>query len=244
MAIDDALGLMAFGISLSIVKLIEVGGDFSILQMISSPLVEIVGSLILGSFLGVILSILSKKAKGKEQLLSIALGFIIIAASFSEIFKLSSLLTCMMMGTMVTNLIQNSNRIFDLVSDFTSPIYILFFTLAGSSLDISILSKVGFLGVAYIIARIGGKIIGAGIGAKVVKAPENIVKYLGMSLLPIGGVSIGLVGIVNSELPKLATKISTIVLFSVLVFDIIGPILTRMSIVRSGEENGALKTEP
>lgn len=241
-AIDDALGLMAFGISLSIVKLVEKGGDFSIIKMISSPLIEIIGSLLLGALLGILLSILFKKAKGKEELLSMVLGFIILGASLSEIFHLSSLLTCMMMGTMVTNLVQNSNKIFELVSDFTPPIYILFFTLAGASLDINILYKVGLLGIGYILARILGKIIGSGIGAKIVKAPENIVKYLGMSLLPIGGVSIGLVGIVNSELPQLGIKISTVVLFSVLVFDIIGPILTRIGIVNSGEENGALKT--
>lgn len=243
-AIDDALGLMAFGISLSIVKLIKIGGDFSILKMISSPLIEIAGSLLLGSLLGVLLSIVSKRAKGKEQLLSIVIVFIIFGGSLSEILNLSSLLTCMMMGTMVTNLIRNSNRIFDLVSDFTPPVYILFFTLAGASLDISVLSKVGFLGIGYIIARICGKIIGSGIGAKLVKAPENVVKYLGMSLLPIGGVSIGLVGIVNSELPNMGLKVSTVVLFSVLVFDIIGPILTRAGIVKSGEENAALPTKP
>ena len=240
-AIDDALGLMAFGISLSVVKLIELGGDFSVVEMISSPLIEIGSSLLLGALLGTVLSFVAKKAKGKEELLSIVLVFIIFSAGLSEIFGLSALLTSMMMGTMVLNLVRNTNRIFEVVSDFTPPIYILFFTLAGASLDVSILSKVGVLGVGYIIARILGKVIGSGIGAKLVKAPENVTKYLGMSLLPIGGVSIGLVGIVSAELPNMGSKVSTVVLFSVLVFDILGPVLTRRGIIKSGEENGALE---
>lgn len=240
-AIDDALGLMAFGISLSVVKLIEIGGDFSIIKMVASPLIEIAGSLLLGAILGFLLSLISKQAKGKEELLTKVIGFIIAGASLSEILNFSALLTCMMMGAMVINLVKNANRIFDLVSDFTPPIYVLFFTLAGASLNISILTEVGFIGVGYIIARTLGKIIGAGMGAKAVKAPSNVVKYLGMSLLPSGGIPIGLALIVASELPSIGEAVTTIVLFSILIFDIIGPILTRIGIVRSGEENGALK---
>ena len=240
-AIDDALGLMAFGISLSLVKLMEVGGEFSIFKMISSPLIEIAGSLALGAVLGFLLSFISKKAKGRDELLTIVIGFIIIGASLSEVLHLSALLTCMMIGAMVINLVQNSNRIFDVVSDFTPPIYVLFFTLAGASLNISVLSKVGFLGVGYIIARTLGKIIGSGLGAKLVKAPENVVKYLGMSLLPSGGIPIGLALIVANEIPSMGEAVTTIVLFSILIFDIIGPIFTRIGIVRSGEENGALQ---
>lgn len=240
-AIDDALGLMAFGISLSVVKLIELGGKFSILKMIASPLIEIGGSLLLGALLGVILSFASKKAKGRDELLTVVLGFIILGASLSEMLGLSGLLTSMMIGAMVINLVQNANRIFDIVSDFTPPIYVLFFTLAGASLNISVLSKVGLLGVGYIVARTIGKMLGAGVGAKFVKAPNNVVKYLGMTLLPSGGIPIGLALIVASEIPSMGEAVTTIVLFSILIFDIIGPIFTRIGIVNSGEENGALK---
>ena len=240
-AIDDALGLMAFGISLSVVKLMEVGGRFSILKMVASPLIEIVGSLFLGAIIGLILSLVSKRAKGREELLTIVLGFIIFGASLSEILGLSALLTCMMIGAMVINLVQNANRIFDIVSDFTPPIYILFFTLAGASLNISVLSQVGFLGIGYIVARTIGKVVGSGIGAKVVKAPSNVVKYLGMTLLPSGGIPIGLALIVANELPSIGEAVTTIILFSILIFDIIGPIFTRIGIVNSGEENGALQ---
>lgn len=240
-AIDDALGLIAFSISLSTVKLIELGGDFSVLKIIASPLIEIGGSLLLGAFLGFLLSYFTKKIKSKEQLLPIVLGFIILSSSLSNLLNLSPLLTAMMMGTMIRNLLVNSNKIFQLVTGFTPPVFILFFTLAGASLDISILSQVGLLGVGYILARIVGKVVGSGIGAKVVDAHPNVVKYLGVSLLPIGGVSIGLVGIVTSELPQMGTKVSSIVLFSILIFDLIGPILTRRGILNSGEKDGAIK---
>ena len=240
-AIDDALGLMAFGISLSIVKLLSKGGDFSFLKMISSPVIEIVGSLLLGAVLGFLLSYISKKAKGKDELLSMVIGFIILGASLSNLLGVSPLLTCMMIGAMVINLVQNANRIFDIVSDFTPPVYVLFFTLAGASLDVRILTKVGFIGIGYIIARTLGKVIGAGVGAKIVDAPSNVVKYLGMALLPSGGIPIGLALIVASELPSIGEAITTIVLFSILIFDIIGPVLTRIGIVRSGEKDGALK---
>lgn len=240
-AIDDALGLMAFGISLSLVKLMEMGGNFSVFKMIASPLIEIIGSLALGAILGFFLSLISKKVKGRDELLTIVVGFIILGASLSEVLHLSALLTCMMIGAMVINLVQNSNRIFDVVSDLTPPIYVLFFTLAGASLNISVLSKVGFLGVGYIVARTLGKMIGSGIGAKAVKAPENVVKYLGMTLLPSGGIPIGLALIVANEIPSMGEAVTTIVLFSILIFDIIGPIFTRMGIIKSGEENGALQ---
>lgn len=240
-AIDDALGLMAFGISLSLVKLMETGGSFSVFKMISSPLIEIVGSLVLGAILGFLLSFISKKVKGRDELLTIVVGFIILGTSLSEVLHLSALLTCMMIGAMVINLVQNSKRIFDVVSDLTPPIYVLFFTLAGASLNISVLSKVGFLGVGYIVARTLGKMIGSGLGAKLVKAPENVVKYLGMTLLPSGGIPIGLALIVANEIPSMGEAVTTIVLFSILIFDIIGPIFTRIGIIRSGEENGALQ---
>ena len=242
-AIDDALGIMAFSISLASVKLIEYGGEFSFLKILASPLIEIFGSLLLGALLGFFLSYFSKRAKGENHLLSIVLAFILLSAGLSELLNLSPLLTAMMMGTMVRNLLVRSNRIFQSVSKFTPAIFILFFTLAGASLDIKILGQVGLLGIGYILARILGKVLGAGAGAKMMGAHPNVSRYLGASLLPIGGVSIGLVGIVANELPNLAPKVSSVILFSILVLDIIGPVLTRRAILKSGEENGALKKD-
>lgn len=240
-AIDDAIGIMVFGVSLSIAKLTLGVGDFSIIEIIWTPLFEIIGSLALGGILGFLLSYIAPKAKGRDELLSIVLGFILIGTGGANFFGLSPLLTCMMIGAVLVNLMQNSNRVFNLISDFTPPIYLLFFTIAGASLDLSVLTKVGLLGIGYIIARAAGKILGAGLGAKYVKADKKVSKYLGMSLLTQGGISIGLSMIIAKELPQFSESVTTVILFSVLIYEIAGPILAKIAIQKAGEENGALR---
>lgn len=240
-AIDDALGIIVFSIFLSIAKLTAGVGTFSLFRLFWAPIYEIGGSLIVGGILGFILSYVAPKAKGQEELLSIVLGFIIIATGISNSLGFSPLLTNMMLGGVLINLMQNANRVFNLISDFTPPIYLLFFTIAGASLDIGVLSKVGLLGLGYILARAAGKILGATIGAKYVKAEPKVTKYLGMSLLTQGGISIGLSIIVGRELPQYSEAIVTVILFSVLIYEIAGPILAKIAIQKAGEENGALK---
>lgn len=240
-AIDDALGLMAFGISLSIAKMMMGSTEISFIKMVAAPLIEIVGSLGLGFILGLLLSMVAPKTKNRDELLSVVVGFIILGSSLSSILNLSPLLTNMMVGSVVVNVVQKSKRIFDLIADVTPPIYLMFFTLAGAGLNIKELSSVGIIGIGYIIARTLGKVIGAGLGAKMVKSEPNVVKYLGISLLPLGGISIGLSIIVSNDLPRFGESIVTILLFSVLIFEIFGPIFTKIGIVNSGEENGALK---
>ncbi len=236
-AIDDALGLMAFGISLSIAKILAGASQMSFLQMLAAPVIEILGSLALGLVLGIILSFISKKAKNRDELLSMLILSIIVASSLANQMHLSALLTNMMLGSVVVNLVQNSKRIFDLVADITPTIYLMFFTLAGAGLDVRILSSVGLIGVFYILARSLGKIVGSGLGARFVGSEPNVVKYLGMSLLPLGGISIGLSIIVSNELPQFGESIVTIVLFSVLVFEILGPIFTKLGILNSKEDH-------
>lgn len=240
-AIDDALGIMAFGISLSIAKITTGVGKHSIFNIIATPLIEIVGSLLLGAILGFLLSYIAPKSKNRDEQLSITLGFIILANGMANFFNVSALLTCMMMGAMLMNLMRSSHRVFNLVNEFTPTIYLLFFTIAGASLDLKILATVGTLGVGYIVARAAGKILGATIGAKMVKAEEKVVKNLGISLLTQGGISIGLSIIVARELPQFSDSIISVILFSVLVFEIMGPILAKIGITKAGEVNGALK---
>ncbi len=242
-AIDDAIGIMVFGISMSIAKLTSGVGSFSIIQIIWAPLFEIIGSLLLGGILGFLLSYLAPKARGRDELLSMVLGFILIGTGAANYLEVSPLLTCMALGAMLINLMQNANRVFNLIADFTPPIYLLFFTLAGASLNLSVLTKVGALGIGYILARAVGKVIGATLGAKYVNCDEKVTKYLGMSLLTQGGISIGLSMIVSKELPQFSESIITVILFSVLIYEIAGPILAKIAIQKAGEENGALRKE-
>lgn len=240
-AIDDAVGIMLFGLAMSLAKISIDSTSHSFLQMISAPIIEILGSLLLGFLLGVILTFVANRARSKEELLSTVLASIAASTGLANLLNLSPLLTCMMLGATLVNLMHNSNRVFTLITDFTPPIYLLFFTLAGASLDLGILAQVGALGVGYVIARATGKILGAFLGAKAVNADDAVVKYLGLSLLPQGGVSIGLSIIVKQELPQFAAAITTVILFSVLVYEILGPILAKIAIEKAGEVDGLNK---
>lgn len=240
-ALDDALGIMVFSVALSIAKMTSGLADFTLIQIVSDPLIEIFGSLLLGFLLGLGLTYLANKAKGRDELLKISLAFILATVGAANFFNMSPLLTAMMMGGTLVNLMHNSKRVFDNINSFTPPINLLFFTLAGMSLDLKILASVGMLGVGYILARAIGKILGAGVGAKALGESETIQKYLGLSLLTQGGISIGLSVIVRNELPQFSQSIVTVILFSVLVFEILGPILAKIAITKAGEVNGMVK---
>ena len=240
-AIDDAIGIIVFGVALAIAKISTGVDKVSGFQMVSGPILEIVGSLLLGFMFGVILSYVAKKAKNKDELLMMVVGFILLSSGMASYLKLSPLLTNMMMGAALVNFMKNSKRVFDLVGDFTPPIYLLFFTVAGASLELKVLTTVGAIGIGFLLARTLGKSIGSAIGAKHVNADPNIVKYLGLCLLPQGGVAIGLSMIVRNELPQFSSQIVAIILFSVLVFEVIGPITAKIAFVKAGEVNGAIE---
>ena len=237
-ALDDVAGIMVFGIAMSIAKISVGATKYSFLQMISQPIIEIIGSILLGLLIGVILTFMAKKSSDKEELLAIILAVIGGSTGVANLLGLSSLLTCIMIGATLVNLLHNSSRVFSVTNDFISPVYLLFFTLAGASLNLNILTKVGTLGIAYIISRSGGKMIGAFLGAKIMKADESVVKYLGLSLLPQGGISIGLCILVRQELPQYSLAITTIIMFSVLIYEVLGPILAKIAIEKAGEVNG------
>ena len=242
-ALDDAFGIMTFGVALSLAKMTSGMEEFTVLRLISAPLIEIFGSLLLGFILGLMLTYLAKRAKNRNELLIISIAFILATVGIANFFNLSPLLTAMMMGGTLVNLKQNAKRVFGTVNDFTPPIDLLFFTLAGMGLDIKVLATVSTLGIGYILARALGKIIGAGVGAVALKESKTIQKYLGLSLLTQGGISIGLSSIVANELPQFSESIITVILFSVLVFEIMGPIFAKIAITKAGEVNGVLKNQ-
>jgi Kef-type K+ transport system membrane component KefB len=237
-ALDDVFGIMAFGIALSLARLSVGGSDSTLLQMVLQPLVEIVGSLGLGAVLGFILAWVAQKAGDRDELQGIAIAAIAVATGLSTMLGLSPLLTNIVMGTVLVNVMRHSTRVFSSVNDFASQVYILFFTLAGASLDLRILMSVGIMGLGYIIARAGGKTLGAYVGARQVKAPESVQKYLGLGLLAQGGISIGLSVLVRQYLPQYAVPITTIIMFSVLVYEVSGPIFAKIAISKAGEIGG------
>lgn len=236
-ALDDVLGIMAFGIAMSLARL-SVGTDISLWRMLTQPIIEIVGSLGLGVVLGLILAFVANKAGDRDELQGTSLAAIAIATGLSSVLGFSPLLTNIVMGTVVVNVMRHSPRVFGSVNDFVAPVYILFFTLAGASLDLRILMSVGIMGLGYILARAGGKILGAYLGARQVEAEDSVRKYLGLALLPQGGISIGLSVLVRQFLPQYAVPITTIIMFSVLVYEVSGPIFAKIAISLAGEIGG------
>jgi Kef-type K+ transport system membrane component KefB len=241
-AMDDVYGIAAFGIAVSL-AMTSLSPDASLGMMILEPIIEIGGSLLLGFALGFILSRISKKAQNRDMMKAIAIGFIIGAVGLAKELGFSPLLTNIVMGTTMVNLDRHAHRTFNLVNEFISPFFILFFTIAGASLHLEVLATVGWMGVAYIFARGIGKWAGATFGAVVMKSPKTVQKYMGLALLPQGGISIGLSVLVRQMFtPELAgpmaTNIITIIMASVLIYETTGPIFAKLAIGLAGEING------
>lgn len=237
-ALDDVLGIVAFGIALSIAKLSVNPETITFGKMFFTPLLEVGGSLLLGGILGFILSFISKQARNRDENQILALAFIGIATGLSKWIGFSPLLTNIMMGAVLVNVLRAPLRIFSSVNDFASVFFVLFFTIAGASLDLSILATVGFVGIAYVFARATGKILGTMLGAKIAKSDKKVQKYMGYAMLPQGGISIGLSVIVRQELPMYAVAITTIIMFSVLIYETTGPIFAKLAIKKAGEIDG------
>lgn len=235
-AMDDAVCIMIFGISSTIATTLLSNSNTSIIMAFVKPIIEIVLALIIGFGLGVAFSFVSKKLKSEEKLLSLTVGFIFLAIGICNKFNLSPLLCCMSIGTTIINIAPNTTRIFSVVDRFTPPMFVAFFTIAGVELNISILEKVGVLGIAYIVIRAIGKMVGAGIGARLSNAPSTVQKYLGITLIPQAGVAIGLALIGEKILPSpLGTEIRTIILAATVVYELIGPLLTKIALFKAGE---------
>jgi len=243
-ALDDVLGIVAFGIALAVAKLTVSAEPVKVADMFLKPLIEVGGSFILGFILGVILSLVSKKAENRDDHQILSIAAIGVATGISKWLGFSPLLTNIVLGTVVVNMVRKSHRVFGSVNDFASPFFVIFFTVAGASLDLAILKTVGLVGLAYILARAGGKFLGSYVGAVVTKSEKTVQKYLGFAMLPQGGISIGLSVLVRQQLPEYAMAITTIIMFSVLIYETTGPIFAKFAIKKAGEIDGALKQEP
>ncbi|SHI16835.1 cation:proton antiporter [Sporanaerobacter acetigenes] len=236
-AMDDAVGIMAFGVSTTIAQtLVKNSGGISIAKIILIPLLEIVAALVIGFGMGIFLTYLSKKVKGEDGLLSIVIAILFATAGIAIRFNLSSLLACMMVGATLTNLDPNNKRAFTAVERFTPPVLISFFTIAGVQLDLSILKEVGLLGIVYIVVRVVGKMLGAYLGAKISDFPDTVQKYLGFTLIPQAGVAIGLSMIAQNTLPSpYGAQVRTIVLAATVIYELLGPMITKTALIKAGE---------
>ena len=244
-ALDDAVGLVVFAVSIGVAKAISLG-NADVISIIVNPLVEIIASLVLGAVMGYLFSWIERFFHSRSKRLSVSVTFVILTVAFTMIkFEIgpvtiatSSLLSCMMLGTIFCNVCESSEELMDRVDRWTTPLFILFFVISGAELELSVFSEIAIVGVGivYIIFRSLGKIFGATFSAKAAGCEPTIVKYLGITLLPQAGVALGMSVVAMNELGDLQGNIvRNIVLFSVLIYEIAGPMLTKMALVKAGE---------
>ena len=242
-ALDDVVGIVAFGIAIPIARLTMNDAALSVGQSILHILWEIFGSLLIGGILGLGLTLIGTKLKARDDFQVTALVAIGLGMGCAKVMGLSPLLVNIMVGLMLVNLSPQHEKAFNAINDFVPPFYVLFFALAGAGLDLSVLKAVGMIGMAYVFARGIGKALGAFVGAVSTKAEKVVSRYLGLALLPQGGVSIGLSILVRQQLPEFAKEITTIIMFSVLIYEITGPIFAKIAIQKAGEINGMDRVE-
>lgn len=242
-ALDDAVGLIIFAVSFGVARTL-VSGEVNIYSIIVDPIAEIVISLVFGAIVGWFLSFAEKYFKSNSKRQALVVTAIIFAVAISKIkFNLgpvhvgfSPLLVCMMLGTIFCNVCDFSAELMEKTDKWTAPLFILFFVLSGAELDFSVftdLSIVG-IGILYIITRSLGKYFGASISAKMADCEPKIKKYLGITLLPQAGVALGM-SITAMSIGDQGIIIRNIVLFGVLIYELFGPTMTKIALMKAGE---------
>ncbi len=241
-AIDDAVGLVLFSASYGVANALE-QGHMDLLSVVVEPIMEILLSLLLGAVAGYLLNLLEVYFHSRSKRMSLSVAFVLLTVGVSMLevevggvrCGFSLLLVCMMTGTVFCNVCPTSEELMDRLDRWVSPINILFFVLSGAELDLTILSNplVLLVGVVYIASRSLGKIGGAYASCRATKCSPSIQKYLGITLLPQAGVALGMA----AEAAQLSDghMVRNVVLFSVLVYELVGPTLTRMALTAAGE---------
>lgn len=244
-ALDDAVGLMVFAVSNGIAKAI-ISGSVSLVSVLVNPLLEIVLSLALGAGMGWLFSHLERFFHSRSKRLSLTVCFVFMCVALSKLeiplgggveLGFSSLLVCMMCGTFFCNLCDFSDEIMYRTDRWTAPVFVLFFVLSGAELDLRVFQSAAVIGIGVvnILARSAGKIIGAHFSAKATHCQDTICKYLGITLLPQAGVALGMSVTVAAEFGAEGALIRNITLFCVLIYELVGPVFTKMALTAAGE---------
>ncbi|MCI8916383.1 MAG: cation:proton antiporter [Oscillospiraceae bacterium] len=241
-AIDDAVGLVLFSASFGVASALE-SGAVNAVTVLAEPIIEIVLSLVLGGAAGWLLYWVERYFHSRSKRLSISIGFVLLTVALSMVefeaggvhFGFSLLLVCMMTGTVFCNICDFSEELMGRVDGWTTPLFVLFFVLSGAELDLKILSNpmVLLIGAVYIVFRSLGKYLGAYGSCALSGCGESIKKHLGITLLPQAGVALGM-ALTAQQLAD-GAMVRSVILFSVLVYELVGPMLTKRSLTAAGE---------
>lgn len=245
-ALDDAVGLIVFAVSFGIAKTL-LSGQVDLVSIIVNPLMEILCSLVLGAIMGWVLTQLEKMFHSNTNRLNMTIAFVFLTVALSMLdfhigqvhISFSSLLVCMMLGTVFCNICPLSHDLMERSDKWTSPLLAIFFVISGAELELSVFLDVAIvgIGVVYIIFRCLGKYFGSLAGAKWTKCEPQICKYLGVTLFPQAGVALGMCSIVgnSAEFGEAGIIIRNITLFAVLIYELFGPLMTRQALMSAGE---------
>ncbi len=251
-ALDDVVGLIVFAISFGISRALLVG-QIDLISILVNPLLEIIASFLLGAALGWLFHFTERFFHSRSKRMSISVGFVFLAVALSKLtftigsatVGFSSLLVCMMLGTVFCNLCDFSEELMERMDRWTGPVMVLFFVLSGAGLTLSVFGDwhIVLIGIVFILFRSFGKISGANISSRMMKCEPSIQKYLGITLLPQAGVSLGMsltamaamAAIGTPEAMETGLVIRNISLFAVLIYELFGPLFTKIALDKAGE---------
>lgn len=242
-ALDDAVGLIVFAVSFGIAKTLS-SGVIDFVSIFVNPIIEIVASLLLGAIMGWLLTELEKLFNSNTNRLNMTIAFVLMTVSFSMMdfhignihVSFSSLLVCMMLGTVFCNLCPLSYDLMSACDKWTSPLFALFFVISGAELELNVFMDMAIviIGIVYIIFRCLGKYYGSYLSAKATNCNDNICKYLGITLFPQAGVALGMCT-TAMQLGDAGNLIRNITLFAVLIYELFGPLFTKWALTQAGD---------
>lgn len=243
-ALDDAVGLVVFSVSFGIARAM-LGGSLDVISIVINPTLEIVFSLILGSLLGFVLSQVEKLFFSNTNRLSMTITFVFLTIALSDLeipvgpatISFSSLLVCMMLGTVFCNMSEFSEDVMNRSEKWTAPLNAAFFVLSGAALDLGVFSHLQYVlvGIVYILARSLGKYLGAMVSSTAMGCDGNVRRYLGITLLPQAGVALGMCVQAMALGEFEGSVIRNVTLFGVLIYELAGPLMTRDALQKAGE---------
>ncbi len=232
-AVDDAWGLIIFSLMLTAAQ--GIAGHGSGWESFVAGIWDIGGSVLIGIGLGIPIAYLSGRIRPGERTLVEALGAVLLCGGIALWLDVSFLLAAMIMGAVVANFGQEEHRPFHAIEGIEWPFMILFFVLAGASLEIDTVSDIGAVGTAYVLLRMLGRFVGGWIGGCLSHADPSIRQWMGVALMPQAGVALGMALVVNQQLPEFGKTIIPVVIAATVLFEVIGPIFTRTALIRVGE---------
>jgi Kef-type K+ transport system membrane component KefB len=229
--LDDAWALMLFGIGVAVVSSFNSYGidNSSILMAIR----DIGGAIILGLLIGFPAAYLTGRLKPGQPILSEALGLVFVCGGLALWFDVSFLIASMVLGAVVANFAKHHEYPFHAIESIDWPFMVIFFVLAGASLELKAVGEVGLVGAVYILCRIVGKILGARIGSQCSRADRQTKVWMGAALLPQAGVAIGMALVASNYFPEYRQTLLSVVVASTIFFEIIGPVFTRLALLRA-----------